>query len=49
MIATLSTGATGTIEDGPVEATGHIWHKVSFGNRTGWIVTAVLAPGAGSA
>ncbi|MBA2468772.1 MAG: SH3 domain-containing protein [Chloroflexia bacterium] len=48
VMATLSTGTTGTIKDGPVEATGYFWHKVSFGNVTGWIVTSVLAPGAGS-
>ncbi len=48
VIATLATATTGTIKDGPVEATGHFWHKVTFGNLTGWIVTSVLAPGAAS-
>ncbi len=48
VIATLYTADTGTIKDGPVEATGHVWHKVAFATATGWIVTAVLAPGAAS-
>ncbi len=48
VVSKLSSGTTGTIKDGPVETNGHFWYKVSFGDVTGWIVTAVLAPGAGS-
>lgn len=47
VVSTISSGTTGTIKDGPVEANGYFWYKVSFGNVTGWIVTSVLAPGAG--
>lgn len=47
VVSTVSSGTTGTVQDGPAEANGYSWYKVSFGNVSGWIVTAVLAPGAG--
>lgn len=47
VISTVSSGTTGTILDEPAEGNGYAWYRVSFGNASGWIVSAVLAPGAG--
>jgi len=47
VISAVASGKTGTIKDGPVEANGYFWYKATFGNVTGWMVAAVLAPGAG--
>jgi uncharacterized protein YgiM (DUF1202 family) len=47
VIRRVASGTTGTIQDGPVEADGHFWYKVRFGDATGWIVMAALAAGAG--
>ena len=47
VIRRVASGTTGTIQDGPLEANGYFWHKVRFGDATGWIVMAVLVPGAG--
>jgi len=47
VIKQIATGTTGTVKDGPVEANGYFWYMVSFGGVPGWIVSAVLAAGAG--
>jgi uncharacterized protein YraI len=48
VLRVVAQGTTGTIVDGPVEANGYFWFKISFGNAVGWMATAVLGPGAGA-
>jgi uncharacterized protein YgiM (DUF1202 family) len=48
VVAVVSNGTTGTIEDGPSQADGYTWYKVFLGDVTGWMATVVLAEGGGS-
>jgi uncharacterized protein YraI len=36
LIATLPTGATGTVLAGPTTATGHVWYRLQTSLGTGW-------------
>jgi N-acetylmuramoyl-L-alanine amidase len=48
MVSILSTGMTGTVLDGPVEADGYAWYQLDIDGTTGWAVRDFLAYGVAS-
>jgi uncharacterized protein YgiM (DUF1202 family) len=48
MVSVLSTGMTGTVLDGPVEADGYAWYQLDIDGTTGWAVRDFLAYGVAS-
>jgi uncharacterized protein YgiM (DUF1202 family) len=48
VVRVVANGTTGTVQDGPSEASGYTWYKIFFGDATGWMATIVLEAGGGS-
>jgi uncharacterized protein YgiM (DUF1202 family) len=44
-VSVLSTGTTGTVVDGPVDADGYAWYQLDMDGTTGWAVRDFLAYG----
>lgn len=49
VVTVLSTGATGTLIDGPVVADGYQWFQMQTSAASGWIAGNLLAPISGTA
>lgn len=47
VIQVLDNGLTGTVQDGPSNAGGYDWYRISFGDTVGWMASIVLAAGGG--
>jgi uncharacterized protein YgiM (DUF1202 family) len=43
IIASLATGTTGTVMDGPSSGSGYTWYHLSTGSGSGWVADAFLA------
>ncbi|CAN5625850.1 hypothetical protein BH23CHL4_BH23CHL4_09230 [soil metagenome] len=43
IIASLSTGTTGTVLSGPSSGSGYTWYQLSTGSGSGWVADAFLA------
>jgi uncharacterized protein YraI len=46
IVASLPTSAFGTVEEGPVTASGYTWYRLTTGMGNGWVADAFLAPAA---